>query len=73
MEHETFFTLMCDAAHWEFELFLLVVFDGIIGAFIWPKIKSWRVHHRSDDNKLDLLEKQVKELQYKVSVLEKKQ
>jgi hypothetical protein len=36
---ETFWELLRDPAHWMFELFLMVVFDVIIGAILWPLIK----------------------------------
>lgn len=39
MTAETFFTLLHDAAHWEFELFLILVFDVLIGALVWPRIR----------------------------------
>jgi hypothetical protein len=32
---ETFWTLLHDIAHWEFEIFLMVLFDGIIGGLVW--------------------------------------
>lgn len=32
--HETFWTLLRDRAHWEFEIFLMVVFDVMLAA-IW--------------------------------------
>jgi hypothetical protein len=46
---ETFWTLLHDAAHWEFELFLMLVFDGIIGAIAWPFIKKHWQHHVERD------------------------
>lgn len=36
MDHETFWTLMRDRAHWEFELFVMVVFDGLLFGLLWP-------------------------------------
>lgn len=63
MGHETFWTLLQDAAHWEFELFLIFIFDVVIGAVLWPRLKSWKHHHSSDDRKIAELEKQVKLLQ----------
>lgn len=32
--HETFWTLLRDKAHWEFEIFLMVVFDVLL-AGVW--------------------------------------
>ena len=65
MEHETFWTLFTDLAHWQFELFLIVLFDVVIGAIIWPYIKKFITHHKSDDEKLSELEKRVQELEKK--------
>jgi hypothetical protein len=39
IEHETFWTLLTDLPHWEFEIFLMVIFDGLVGAILWPLIK----------------------------------
>jgi len=47
--HETFWSLLHDAAHWEFELFLMAVFDGVIGCLLWPFVrKHWQHHKRHD-------------------------
>jgi hypothetical protein len=44
-EQETFMSLLRDRAHWEFELFLMALFDGLIGALLWPFVrKHWRHH-----------------------------
>ena len=59
---ETFFTLLKDPAHWEFEIFLMVVFDVIIGFFIWPFVRRALVHHKSDHERLEDLEREVKNL-----------
>ena len=63
MEHETFWTLIGDSAHWEFEIFLIIIIDGLIGVLIWPRIKRWFQHHREDDDKLTQLEKRIKILE----------
>lgn len=43
-EVETFWTLLHDTAHWEFEIFLMILFDGLIGyvgfKLLWPRIKA---------------------------------
>ena len=52
--HETFWTLLKDPAHWEFELFLMIVFDGAIGALIWPFLKKHWKHHVDRDCKENL-------------------
>lgn len=44
---ETFWTLLHDSAHWEFEIFLMLIFDGLVGALAWPLIKrAVRRHDR---------------------------
>lgn len=63
MEHETFFTLLFNAAHWEFEVFLMFLFDFVIGLILWPCVQRFFSHHRSDDDKVAKLERQVKEMQ----------
>jgi hypothetical protein len=65
MEHETFWTLIQDPAHWMFELFLMFVFDILIGILIWPKIKRWFQHHEEDDNKLSEFEHRIRKLEGK--------
>jgi hypothetical protein len=42
--HETFWMLMRDRAHWEFEMFLMLLFDGVL-AGVWRLYKS-RVSRR---------------------------
>jgi hypothetical protein len=61
--HETFWDLIKDPAHWMFEIVLIFIFDGLIGLIIWPQIKKRLVHHRSDDQKLEELQKQMKAVQ----------
>ena len=63
MEHETFFTLLKDLAHWEFELFLILIFDVLIGLLIWPYLQKFLTHHKSDDERIAELERRVKELE----------
>ena len=65
MEHETFWTLLRDPAHWQFELFLIFIFDVVIGILIWPQLKRWFRHHHEDDDKLQDLENRVKRLEGK--------
>lgn len=59
---ESFVTLLKDPAHWEFEIFLIIIFDVIIGLIIWPFIKKGLVHHKSDHERLEDLEREVKSL-----------
>lgn len=63
MEHETFWTLLCDPAHWMFELFLIFIFDILIGLIIWPYLMKFIRHHRGDDDQIACLQRQVAELQ----------
>lgn len=65
MEHETFWTLLRDAPHWEFELFLIFIFDVLIGVLIWPRLKKFLRHHEEDDSKLEELERRISELERK--------
>ena len=49
MEQETFWSLMHNRAHWEFEIFLMLLFDGVVGALLWPFLsKHWK-HHIAHD------------------------
>lgn len=47
---DTFWTLLHDWPHWEFELFLMLLFDGVIGALAWPFIQKHWKHHLERDN-----------------------
>ena len=59
---ETFFDLLKDPAHWEFEIFLMIVFDVVIGLVIWPFIQKALTHHKSDHERLEDLEKELKKM-----------
>jgi len=76
MEHETFFTLVTSAAHWELELFIMLLFDVVIGFFLWPffllRLKRWTKHHRSDDDKIKVLEDKVKRMEEILGLKEEK-
>jgi len=65
MEHETFWTLLKDSAHWEFELFLIFLFDVVIGILVWPWIRKFLIHHKSDDERIAELEKKIEKLSQK--------
>ena len=66
MQPDTFWTLLFNLPHWEFEIFLMVVFDGLIGLLIWPYFRKYIIHHKTDDERLADLEKAVKELKSKL-------
>lgn len=68
MEHETFWTLFFDASHWEFELFLMFIFDVVLGLLVWPWVRQAFIHHEGDDDKLAALERKVKALQDKLGI-----
>jgi len=52
---ETFWALLHDKAHWEFELFVgfveMLVFDVALGMLLWPTIKKHWNHHIDRDRK----------------------
>ena len=66
METETFWSLAKDLAHWEFEIFLILIFDVLIGALLWPRIKRFTKHHKKDDDRLDELEHRISNLENKI-------
>jgi hypothetical protein len=68
MDHETFFMLIQDPAHWELELFIMFIFDFVIGILVWPRIKRWTRHHKSDDNKIDVLEQELKAIKERLGM-----
>jgi hypothetical protein len=49
MEHETFWTLLRDPAHWAFELFVNLVFDGVLCGLLWPWASKHMRHHLQRD------------------------
>lgn len=64
---ESFWTLVRSAAHWEFELALMLVVDGILLGVVWPlvgrRLARFRWHHTEDHAELD-------ELRARISALE---
>jgi len=52
-DNETFWTLMHNKAHWEFELFVgfveMLVFDVVVGILIWPWVRTHWKHHVDRD------------------------
>lgn len=51
IEHETFRTLLFDVAHWEFEIFVTLVFDGLVLGLLWPFIRRHWNHHLNRDSR----------------------
>ena len=49
IQPETFWTLLRDAAHWEFEIFVTLVFDGLVLGLLWPFIRRHWNHHLNRD------------------------
>lgn len=49
-DQDTFFSLLQNAAHWEFELFLEFI-SFLAGLLVWPLVrKTWRrVFHQHDE------------------------
>jgi hypothetical protein len=43
--HETFWTLLRDHAHWEFEMFLMLLFDVFLAG-------AWQLYRRHRQNKI---------------------
>jgi hypothetical protein len=62
MTEETFWTLLKDPAHWQFEIFLIIIFDVFIGLLLWPSFSKFILHHKSDDERIAELERKVSEL-----------
>ena len=51
VEPETFWTLVRSAAHWELEVFIVLLVDGLIGALIWPYVRRHWLHHLARDRR----------------------
>ncbi len=64
---ESFLDLLKDPAHWEFELFLIFLFDVVVGLIVWPFIRKGLIHHKSDHERLEELEKELKNLKEKLN------
>ena len=46
---ETFNSLLRDRAHWEFEIFLMLIFDGLIAGLLFPSARKHWKHHIARD------------------------
>jgi len=66
LEQETFVSLLTNAAHWEFELFLMCIFDIFLGMLVFPSFKKWVLHHKTDDQKIKDLENEISSLREQV-------
>jgi len=65
---ESFWALLRDPAHWYFELFLMLLFDVLIGALVWPAIRR---HIHRDVGKAEKHEHSlIAELAHRLAVLE---
>jgi membrane protein implicated in regulation of membrane protease activity len=42
---EDFWFLLHNLAHWEFELFLMFIFDVVLGLLLIPFVKRWLKKH----------------------------
>ena len=51
IETETFWTLLRDKAHWEFEIFVSLVVDVVFVGLIWQRVKKHWNHHLARDKK----------------------
>jgi len=63
---ETFGQLLRNPAHWEFEIFLMLLFDVLIGALVWPQIqkhihKDVNTAERHDHALIEALERRIDE------------
>lgn len=45
-EPETFLSLLRNKAHWQFELFLILLVDGVILGLAWPWLQKMKKHLR---------------------------
>ena len=50
-DHETFWSLLQDPAHWEFEILLIFVFDLILAGILWPFVRKHWKHHKDRDKR----------------------
>lgn len=71
MEHETFWSLVKSLPHWEFELLLMALFDGLLGAIILPWWKRAHTHHQSDDQRIEALERELDNIKSRLGIKEK--
>ncbi len=64
-QHETFWTLLGNAAHWQFELFLMFLFDVVIGLILWPFVSKHIKHHFISDELHGFIKKKKKKKRLK--------
>jgi len=58
LAEETFWMLFNSLAHWEFEIFLMLLFDVIIGWGLWGFIK--RHIHKDDKSLEDRIQEEIR-------------
>jgi hypothetical protein len=51
IESETFLSLLRDRAHWEFEIFVTLVIDGLVLGILWPFLRKHWYHHLNRDRR----------------------
>lgn len=51
MNPETFSSLLRDSAHWQFEIFVNIVFDGVVMGLVWPFLRRHWGHHIDRDKR----------------------
>ena len=73
-DHETFWTLVRDAAHWQFELFVSFVWMLGEGLILWPivrRVSKILRHHKVDDADIASLKAEVAKLRARIDAMEK--
>lgn len=60
---ETFWELFKSVGHWEFEIFLMVLFDFVFGYVFWKKLIKPHIHrdirHADHDHAVDEAHEEV--------------
>ena len=63
MQEETLWILLHSKAHWEMEILLQLIFDGLLGMILIPMsrylYRRWSRHHQKDDANVAELQKEV--------------
>jgi uncharacterized membrane protein YbhN (UPF0104 family) len=69
---ETFWTLLRDLPHWEFELFVSLVFLVMESLIFWPLVRKFLHHHKSDDDSIASLREEVRALRLELTTLKER-